>query len=379
MVIVQKVKNMKHIVITTIIVIALLGDVDVHGQKVYKTSDNKIVVDGSAEKKMPQGAVTTTKKYTAATAATNDAFVLGSREAADVANSKLYFKFEIAPHDMLANGSIGAVGSKMSWADGYNRCKALSYDGGGWRLATQRELMLIFIFKPALDVLFPTVSGTTLGSVDYWSTTEISETVAYWIYNIGNFTGRKNTDNLVRCIREMPTPTILEYGVAPFSQTGDVSYGSTQNSYNGLYGEGQATNGAYRTTDVLAYQNEKPYYKFEVAKFDAYDGSVETKTWRMLQGTAANKSDNICVQTHGEGWRIPRISEMKLIHLNRAALNASGDGFTPLPSSALYWWSTTQYASGYVWLVRHDNGDILKGQLSHSADHISVRCIREIP
>lgn len=172
------------------------------------------------------------------------------------------------------------------------------------------------------------------------------------------------------------SPTILEYGKAPFHLVKDVNYGQGSISYNGLYGSGYPTNGDYRDVDMIAYVYEKPYYKFEVAKTDAYTynsaDSENSKTWSQLQGVAADKSDNICVQTHGEGWRIPRLAELKLIQANRQEIEWT-ERFTPFYYD---YWSATEQDDTKAWVVAMGNG--LVTSFSKNIRTYSVRCIREI-
>lgn len=173
---------------------------------------------------------------------------------------------------------------------------------------------------------------------------------------------------------EPVTPPIIEYGKAPFAEKGPVTYGSTTTSYNGKHGAG-ATNGAYQANDVNAYTNEKPYYKFEVAKTDAYAGDG-SKNWPALQGTAADHNDNICVQEHGAGWRIPRLSELQLIFQNRDALIATGNGFAALV--AVDYWSATEENGGFGWAVDSNGVTVSNDKEDTLAPYLYVRCVREV-
>lgn len=165
---------------------------------------------------------------------------------------------------------------------------------------------------------------------------------------------------------------ILEHGQKPYNEVGAIPT-PTATSYNTLQGEGD-TNGTRYTSEAAAYSGEKPYRKFEIAHRDAYNGGTKNKDWRALQGTTL--SDNICVMTHGAGWRLPRLSELQLIYLNRAALNASGKGFIALGTSRYS--SATEYNSADAWYIDFGNTIVSNASKASTVDG-SVRCIKEIP
>ena len=75
----------------------------------------------------------------------------GLSPSSDAANEKMYQKLEVATSD---------TGSIMPWASANTACPA------GWRLPTQRELMLMYIMKSAIEAL-----TTSLGATGYWSAT----------------------------------------------------------------------------------------------------------------------------------------------------------------------------------------------------------------
>lgn len=281
------------------------------------------------------------------------------------AKEKPYAKFEIAKNYLPAMTWTAAQGT----TENGNICTKTF--GIGWRLPRISELQLIYENKEALS----NVPGFTPHREDiaYWSATEVSERDAipldFQYADIGE--GAKTTTCLVRCVREMPLPSggipvTIEYGKAPYGKTDGLS-GASYSSYNNLYGTGTLTNGPMQATAELAYTNEKPYVKFEVAPT-----GIPTMPWPAAFGTTLRGS--ICAQTFGFGWRMPRISELKLIYLNNAELSKN-TGFTPMGTSpygsateqslthAYYWNSNAGLATAFP---KRDTG-------------IDIRCIRELP
>ena len=114
-------------------------------------------------------------------------------EAVVAANNKVHQKLEIAPND---------AGSMMDWNTASTHCTTTMYNGSSdWRLPTQRELMLMFIFKSMLENL----SGSIFDSNLFWSATE-HNAADTWYINFGNgYTGYnvKAVNCRVRCVREL--------------------------------------------------------------------------------------------------------------------------------------------------------------------------------
>ena len=126
------------------------------------------------------------------------------------ANNTVYEKLEIAPHNMggtNANPQLHATGSPMPWTDGDTRCRGLNYNGGGgWRLPTQREMIMIWIFRDALVNLGST-PFTVTGS-GYWTATEFGVGNALTVNFDNGGCGLSNYPNpisfYIRCVRELP-------------------------------------------------------------------------------------------------------------------------------------------------------------------------------
>lgn len=194
---------MKQIIIIIIFSIgALLTTGLVYGQKIYKDETDRLILDCSADSKMQQNAVTDVKKYTKVTMATVNAFILGDLASSTATNAQIYYKLEIAPKDICKESKLGVSAVAISWAEAYNNCKKLNFNGTGWRLPTQRELMMMWIYRDTINSLLSYWFVADL----YWSATEGHSTTAWYVnFDGGNtFTdSKRNSDCRVRCVREI--------------------------------------------------------------------------------------------------------------------------------------------------------------------------------
>ena len=184
-------------------------------QKVYKDASNRVVLDSSetgVNIGLPAAAVTSTKKYPNGSYGTvsNTVLLFGTGSTINSVtgsiNATVYQKLEVAPMSMGSNTTptLSTASATMNWTTAFTRCKNLNYNGGtGWRLPTQRELQLLYIFNTAFDSFFGT-SG--FNSNTYWSATENSETNVR-IVNFGNggqtSVSLKTNSNYARCVREL--------------------------------------------------------------------------------------------------------------------------------------------------------------------------------
>ena len=196
-----------------------------YSQEVYKKAKAGalggyiVVLDMTEAAGMPADAVTSTKKYTDGSVASNSTWIGGSYTLGAAMNAQVYEKLEIAPGDLNSDTTFGN-GTIMNWANAYNRCKSSVHDNGGWRLPTQRELMMMWIFKPALNDIFVEVGGTMFSTTItdypndatsdlYWSATEITRHVRNtYAWQQGFDTGLMSDNfktyfNRVRCVREL--------------------------------------------------------------------------------------------------------------------------------------------------------------------------------
>ena len=176
--------------------------VSVSAQRVYKADVSGNVTNGytatrSANgtsfiiecKGMPEASYTKTAKPT-----TQDE--LKTAET----NKKVAYKFEVANEDLTSGGSGTWTDGKTNWENAY----AVAIDKGeGWRLPTQRELMLIWLMKEALAKFNPLFNSLATGY--YWSATEYNANFAWYVgfYNGNTNASGKTNSNRVRLVRDI--------------------------------------------------------------------------------------------------------------------------------------------------------------------------------
>lgn len=110
-----------------------------------------------------------------------------------VNNEKVYYKLEVYKSD---------DNTSSNWLTAVNLCKDLPVDGSGWRLPTQRELMLIWVLKPELENIGGFVS---FSANSYWSATEDYAKLS-WVVDISTgFMRGENKANgyRARCVRDL--------------------------------------------------------------------------------------------------------------------------------------------------------------------------------
>lgn len=157
---------------------------------------------------------------------------------------------------------------------------------------------------------------------------------------------------------------VLCYGDA--TQNGRVTtslQGMTTESYNG-YVVGANGNAYASTAEVWA--GEKGYVKLQVALSD----EATNMNWETAYNACKNKT------TDGGGWRLPRLSEGRLIKLNIASLTTI-PGFSDFVEDQYYWTGTESTASDKAFQYR--NGRSFKEIDSSKDDACPVRCVREVP
>lgn len=170
-----------------LVLVWILSTMMSYAQTVTKSA-NGAIIDASA---IPHTKV----KKARSTDGTNN--TMGSNTAANigsaVSNEKVYYKLEVHK----SNNSTSS-----NWLAAVNLCKGLSVDGGGWRLPTQRELMLIWVLKPELEKIG---DFAPFASFPYWSSTEFSYLSSCNVYfsNGETFNYKKNDTCSVRCVRDL--------------------------------------------------------------------------------------------------------------------------------------------------------------------------------
>jgi hypothetical protein len=159
-------------------------------QKVYK-ENNKIILDCGPDSGFPQGAVemTTGRKLIEPKA---DEMAENNGDNGTI-NATVFYKLEIATADISSN---------TTWVNAYTACKGKGTDENGefWRLPTQKELILMYIFSTAINNLGNSMSG------EYWSSTETTPNGSRYVdFGKGVVYGKTKTyDGKARCVREIP-------------------------------------------------------------------------------------------------------------------------------------------------------------------------------
>lgn len=191
----------------------LIAPAGIHAQKMYRDKvTNRVIFDLTEAAGMPKDAITDTPKTWEGSPSYSDA-MLNNLQTSSI-NATVFQKLEIAPYDIDASGVInGTDEMTMDWVTAFNRCKNSDYDNGGWRLPTQRELILMFIFQPALDNIFAAdaTTGKTLSPMRYWAGTEINALNAWVVdfqtdYGLTSVYGKSQSKDYrlqARCVREV--------------------------------------------------------------------------------------------------------------------------------------------------------------------------------
>lgn len=114
-------------------------------------------------------------------------------------NDKVPFRFIIAPTENTADtrfwaasmgfhGGTGGDNSNLNQDGNFNSgfnggCKSYSTTEfpDGWRLPTQRELMLIWLFRKGINAIYSTPPANTLANSKYWSATEYEGDKAWYM------------------------------------------------------------------------------------------------------------------------------------------------------------------------------------------------------
>lgn len=152
---------------------------------------------------MPASVVTDTPKARTTTATNTTAAGVGLGDiASQESNARVYKRFEVSKTDNSAG---------TTWREAVDLCSNLDQDGTGWRLPTQRELVLMYILRPGLDKQ----SGFSgFANAYYWSATQatyefnssIGTSSRCVFLGDGYFlSGMEKTNNAlkVRCIRDI--------------------------------------------------------------------------------------------------------------------------------------------------------------------------------
>jgi len=192
----------------------------VMAQKVYKQgsgNNTQVVLDMTEEAGMPAGSMTATKKYTGTYSPSNTGWLINATEntADGPINATVYQKLEIAPL-FVSSATANTLGDwvHMNWAQAFQRCKGISVNGrGNWRLPTQREAYMIWLFVPALNEIFigmgnSAATALPFTNINYWTANEGHDNNSRaWTVNINldgyGQTTLKTNARPARCVREL--------------------------------------------------------------------------------------------------------------------------------------------------------------------------------
>ena len=154
-------------------------------------------------------------------------------------------------------------------------------------------------------------------------------------------------------------------------------------NYNDMTGEardnvfnGVTNGGTYENVDD-ALGREGPYPTLIIAPDNASEGVV----WRSTRVDAPKKdrvldAKKVCWDYRGQGqsdWRLPRLSELMLLWMNKATINSS-KGFTSLGDSGETYWTGSEGKNDQVYTVNRDG--VIK--LVPKSDSYKVRCVRQV-
>lgn len=177
-----------------LIVLISLVSFSTYAQKVL-IEGNKVIIDAS------ELTSASTEKKAVRTDGTDLATGSKTKEnlGSELSNATLYHKFQVHPTNNATN---------LSWSNAISFCANLTTDGGGWRLPTQRELMLIWILHSKLATIGSSLFTplTSALNVFYTCASEWNASNGYGLYPFGNgilLAQPKKNLYYVRCIRDL--------------------------------------------------------------------------------------------------------------------------------------------------------------------------------
>lgn len=158
---------------------------------------------------------------------------------------------------------------------------------------------------------------------------------------------------------------IIYYGLQYNTMMGEAK----DNTFNGY------TNGGTYKDVQDALNREGPYPELIIAPDNATEAAGVA--WRTGSGTGrVLNAKQICWDYRGQGhsdWRLPRLSELMLLWMNRVAINSS-KGFTSLGEGSETYWTGSEGTDDKAYTVDR-NGNIKKEV--KTVTHL-VRCVRQV-
>lgn len=195
--------------------------------------------------------------------------------------------------------------------------------------------------------------------------------------NFGGINGTEKTGTIIEngqsktvTVKQKTTSFTTDDGrVKPMLEYNNLRGEANDNLYNGVI-----NGGLYRNVQD-AFDREGPYAKLVIAP----DNVGNAVVWK----TGSNKANRVlvakkaCWDYRGQGrsdWRLPRLSELYLLWLNRVTINQS-KGFTSLGESNVTYWSGTEGGKDDKAYAVNAAGEI---SLNDKSSSFLVRCVREV-
>ena len=177
-----------------------------------------------------------------------------------------------------------------------------------------------------------------------------------------------------------------------------MGWGTNKNlrfDYNGFYGEANSyyadtppierRNGRLYPTVENAFSYEGAYLSLMISADDVTDlQGNETVPWKT--GKATLTAFDLCRSYQGDGysdWRLPRLSELALIYLNKDKLE-NMRGFSPLSGT---YWSGSEYQvstskedlkhSERAWAINFDAANPNNAANHAKTETLRIRCVRQ--
>lgn len=178
-----------------------------------------------------------------------------------------------------------------------------------------------------------------------------------------------------------------------------MGWGTNKNlrfDYNGFYGEANSyyadtapierRNGRLYPTVENAFSYEGAYPSLMISADDITDlQGNETVPWKT--GKATLTAFDLCRSYQGDGygdWRLPRLSELALIYLNKDKLE-NMRGFSPLSGT---YWSGSEYQvstskedlkhSERAWAINFDAANPNNAANHAKTEALKIRCVRQV-
>ena len=213
-----------------------------------------------------------------------------------------------------------------------------------------------------------------------------SASIDEWVAGV---TGSPDPDMMVRLnfggingtIVTGPAGTVLpkrtDYFVTDDGRTkGPLDYNkllgeASDNTYNGV------TNGGIYKSAEDAFKREGPYNQLVIAPDNVGDFVWKTGTTKKDRVLVAKQA---CRDYRGQGlseWRLPRVSELYLIWLNRVTINQS-KGFTSLGESGVTFWSGSEGSTAGGEIQAFTINAAGEVRLAPKSESHSIRCVRQV-